>query len=443
MKKYFTLWFILISFVSVNGQYTWVNKNQFPSTAFFSGGSFVINGKAYISGGFINLSPLTVTNATWQYNPNNDTWMQKANYPHTAAGGAYFSFNGKGYLIGGGDSTGHYYSDNYSYDPVADTWVPKTSFPENGVGAGGYFFIINGIAYVGAGARNNSVHGSVSGYSYNPTSDAWSSIANYPGNPSIGLCTFAIDSFGYAGMGGDGSGHFYTDMHKYNPATNTWSTIAPFPGKARYVDGSSFVVNGKAYVGAGQTPLNGGSSYCLGDYYMYDPVTDTWSLAPGIPGPPRTYPIAFSFDDSAYIVGGYNQDGGVYYKFVDEFKPASGTCSAFDTVHVTAYDTTHLSVTDTLFITVNVGLASNNTTNILEVYPNPAHNQLYINTGDYAAMSGYLLKIINPLGQIAFVNAFNQSVFTINISSWSTGVYFLQILDASNAVVETKEIVIH
>jgi N-acetylneuraminic acid mutarotase len=442
MKKYFILPFVIISFSLTNAQYTWVNKTPFPGGGFWVGASFVINGIGYIVGGATNPSPLTFSNQTWQYNPASDTWTQKANYPHTIDGGVYFSINGTGYQVGGGDSAGYFYGDNYAYNPIADTWTMKAAFPENGIGSG-FYFVIDGIAYVGAGNRNTA-NGSVSAYSYNPVSDTWSSIADYPGNPSSGLCTFTIDSFGYAGMGGDGNGNFYTDMHRYNPLTNTWSAIASFPGKARFADKSAFVVNGKAFVGSGETLLNGGSSpYCLGDYYMYDPASDTWTSAPGLLGPPRYGATAFSFGDSAYLVGGYNQDGHIVYSYVDEFKPAGSTCSVTDTTHIVIADTTHLSVTDTLFITVNVGIAPNNTTNILEVYPNPAHNQLYINTGNYATMSTYSLKITNPLGQTVFQTLINQQLFNVNIAGWSTGVYFLQILDASNAIVETKEIVIH
>ncbi len=223
---------------------------------------------------------------TWQYNPVTDTWLSKADYPHPTSGGAFFTINGKGYQIGGFDSTTNLYgSDNNAYDPVADTWTPKTPFSEAGL-AGGYFFVINGKAYVGARERNASEGGSVSGYSYDPVGDIWPPIADYPGNPSIGLCTFTIDSFGYAGLGGDGNGDYFNDMFKYNPSTNTWSRIASYPGKGRYNDFSSFVVNGKGYAGTGQTENSALSAvYNLGDYYMYDPITNTWSPAPGILGP--------------------------------------------------------------------------------------------------------------------------------------------------------------
>lgn len=435
MKKYCFLFILIYSFALGNAQYTWVNKSQFADSGFYGGAGFVINGMGYIIGG--SAASSSGSNHTWQYNPQTDTWTQKANYPHTTGAGAFFSINGTGYQVGGyNSSTGLYSSDNNAYDPVADTWISKSAYPEAGVG-GGFYFVINGIAYVGGGVRNANEHGVVSGYSYNPETDSWSSMADYPGTPAIGLCTFAIDSFGYAGMGGDGSGNFFNEMYKYSPATNSWTQIASFPAKSRYNGTSDFVVADKGYVGAGATSLNGSSSsfYALSDYYMYDPVTNSWSPAPGLQGPPRHAPTALSFGDSAYLVAGYNQDGNVVYDYVDEFKPAA-------TAVCTRYDTIHISVTDTLIISVSVGITPNNSINTIDVYPNPAHNQLYINTGNYAVMAGYSLKITNTLGQIIYINAVNQQLLAINTSSWTAGVYFLQIIDPNSTVVTTKEIVV-
>ena len=434
MQKYYLSLLISCLFVSANAQYIWVNKALFPDSGRLDAACFTINSKGYMVCGQLKTSPTTFTNQTWEYNPLTDSWARKHDYPHTSLAGTYFSVNGLGYQIGGGDSIGHYFSDNYAYNPVNDSCIPKASFPENGVG-GAFQFVINGMAYVGAGVRNTAVHGVVSAYSYNPVSDTWASIANYPGLPTIGLVSFAIDSFGYAGMGGDGNGNFYTEMYRYNPATNSWTPIAPFPGKGRFATHSPIVINGRAYVGGGATNLNGTNNYYdLSDYYMYDPVANTWSASPGLQGPSRYSAMSFTFGDSAYLACGYNHDGGVFYRIVDEFKPADKVCTAFDTSHV--------SVTDTLFITVTVGVSPNTTPNTLDIYPNPGHNQLYINTGDYAVMSGYSLKITNPLGQTVFTNAVSQQLFAISTSTWAAGVYYLQVINPSSAVVATKEIVV-
>lgn len=441
MKKICLSFFYCCLIIFVSAQYTWVNKSLFPDSGFIGGASYVINGMGYIVGGLTNYNPDELSSHTWQYNPTTNVWTRKADYPYKTLGGAFFLINGIGYQIGGFDTTNTYNSDNYAYDPIANTWTPKATYPENGIG-GGFYFAINGIGYVGAGIRNTNVHGVLTGYSYNPLSNSWSSIANYPGHPSIGMCTFVIDSFGYAGMGGDGNGDFYSDMYKYNPRTNSWSQIASFPGTARFIDRAAFVIKGKAFVGSGQKSLQAGGTYCFGDYYMYDPLTDTWASAPGLQGPPRYAANALSFGDSAFLVGGLNQDGDIFYRYVDEFKPAEMHCNKADTTYVHIVDTTHVSVTDTLYISVSVGISPNNTINSLLAYPNPAHTQLLINTGNYGTMAGYSLKIVNALGQTVFQNADNQQLFSVSVAGWAQGIYYLQVINAGSVIVAVKEIVI-
>ncbi len=136
------------------------------------------------------------------------------------------------------------------------------------------------------------------------------------------------------------------------------------------------------------------------------------------------------------MIGGFSQDGNVFSRYVNEFRTGGLICTAYDTMR------TGISVTDTLFITVPVGIAPNTTENTIDVYPNPGHNQLYINTGNYAAMTGYTLKVTNPLGQTVFTNAVNQQLFAISTLAWAPAVYFLNVIDPTSAVVSTKEIVV-
>jgi hypothetical protein len=101
------------------------------------------------------------------------------------------------------------------------------------------------------------------------------------------------------------------------------------------------------------------------------------------------------------------------------------------------------STTDTLIInTPLTGINPPNNTNTIEVYPNPASDHILINTGDYSTMNGYTIKIINVLSQVVFQNLVNQQLFNISLSGWSHGTYLLEILDGSNAVIETKTIIL-
>ena len=122
------------------------------------------------------------------------------------------------------------------------------------------------------------------------------------------------------------------------------------------------------------------------------------------------------------------------------------TTTLHDTVTVQTHDTitTYTAVTDTLLINVNLtGILPPNNTNVVSVYPNPAHDHLEINVGNLATMTGYSLKITNALGQIVFNSPVNQQQFYINLNTWSGHeTYVLYILDPSQTVKSVKEIVL-
>lgn len=120
--------------------------------------------------------------------------------------------------------------------------------------------------------------------------------------------------------------------------------------------------------------------------------------------------------------------------------------SVTDTAHITVTDTTTVAigVTDTLYIDANLtGVTGPNSVNILKVYPNPARDQLFINTGNQASMDGYIIKISNSLGQDVFSSLVNQQLFDIDLSGWTgRGTYVLYLIDPSLNVIATKLIVL-
>ena len=117
-----------------------------------------------------------------------------------------------------------------------------------------------------------------------------------------------------------------------------------------------------------------------------------------------------------------------------------GTCKQtfYDTVKVTK------TVTDTLVIkAVLTGIVAPNNINTIMVYPNPAKDHITINFGNVASMNGYTVKIINSVGQTVYTSVINQQTSFIDLSSWSgKGVYIINIIDAGNTVIESKEIVL-
>ncbi|MBL7110324.1 MAG: T9SS type A sorting domain-containing protein [Bacteroidales bacterium] len=79
----------------------------------------------------------------------------------------------------------------------------------------------------------------------------------------------------------------------------------------------------------------------------------------------------------------------------------------------------------------------------ISIYPNPARDQLFINTGKYYKMSGYQLKIINQLGVTVFKTKIKEPLYEINLSDWSgPGLYYLQVIEKAGSMVATRKIII-
>jgi len=115
-----------------------------------------------------------------------------------------------------------------------------------------------------------------------------------------------------------------------------------------------------------------------------------------------------------------------------------------DTCIVTVYDTLLTTVTDTLIINATLtGLNPPSNLNTLKVYPNPANTHITIDYGNFVSMNGYTLKIVNAVGQTVFTTPINQQTSYIDLSTWTgTGIYFVQLIDPQNNIVENRKIVI-
>jgi hypothetical protein len=118
------------------------------------------------------------------------------------------------------------------------------------------------------------------------------------------------------------------------------------------------------------------------------------------------------------------------------------TVTVYDTITTQIYDTVLVSVTDTLYIetTLSTSPLSQNT---ISVFPNPTNDHITINTGNFALMPNYSIKIENSLGQVVFTNPLNQQSFYVDLNGWSgNGVYYLKLLDAQNNEVTVRKIVL-
>lgn len=202
-------------------------------------------------------------------------WVKKATLPGVGRSYAVtFTINGTAYVATGvgPSSTTRNLTDLWAYDAASDTWTPKASLSS---GLGRRFataFAVGGKGYVGTGFNYDTAQAGSSAlgllsdfYSYDPSSNSWSRIADFPGGPRQQAIGFALGNYGYVGTGKDKDGLVYSDIYKYDPSSNTWSTTpSNIPGDKRY-GAVAFTYNDKAYIVTGAN--NSGQ---VTDFYSYD-----------------------------------------------------------------------------------------------------------------------------------------------------------------------------
>ena len=95
---------------------------------------------------------------------------------------------------------------------------------------------------------------------------------------------------------------------------------------------------------------------------------------------------------------------------------------------------------------INTGVLSLNPpiyNSSITIYPNPANDQVTIDCGNLANVTGWSIKITNSIGQEVFNGLMNTQQYVVPLNSWSgQGIYFVHIYDASNNLVNTKKIIL-
>lgn len=101
------------------------------------------------------------------------------------------------------------------------------------------------------------------------------------------------------------------------------------------------------------------------------------------------------------------------------------------------------NISEVIKITLNLDVNDPNFKYNLTVYPNPAHDQITIDCGNLATVSGWSIKIVNSLGQEVFNGAMNTQQYTVNLNGLGgTGLYFVKIYNESNVLMNTKKILL-
>lgn len=126
---------------------SWTEKANIAEKSWYQSSYMELNNKAYVCLGTFNLNE---RKKAWEYNFGSNVWTQKSDIPFTDRYNQIcFSLNGKAYILGGFDFTNSKLelNDFYQYNPETDTWTQLDNFP-GGTCSNLPVFIYNNKAYV-------------------------------------------------------------------------------------------------------------------------------------------------------------------------------------------------------------------------------------------------------------------------------------------------------
>jgi len=287
------------------GQNTWTKKAGFGGLKRERAVGFSIGDFGYVATGEDTVN--ATHNDLWQYDPTLDSWTQKADLPASPRRNAIaFTLNDKGYVGTGIDSSesslGIELKDFWEYDPETNTWDQKADYPGGG-GLGVYYagcFVADNKGYVTCGKYGPSSY-AFDLWEYKPATDTWAQRANFPGGVRYAVSALAIDNKGYVGMGID-QDLYRKDWWQYDPATNIWEQRANLPGSERGA-ASTFTLGSRGFVVFG---ADGGFK---DEVWQYNPYSDSWNIKANFPGGERRNAIAFTIGNKAYAGIGKGPSG--------------------------------------------------------------------------------------------------------------------------------------
>ena len=298
--------FLLFLPFAAFGQYnTWTKLNDVGMGKRERATGFSIGSFGYLCGGLGTSE--TIHKDLWAYDPQTDVWTQKSDLPGSARRDAVsFVIDNYAFVGSGMDSisgpTGTTLKDFWRYDPTTNTWSAIADFPGAG-GNGVYFatgFATGGKGYLCGGKTGPNLYSNQL-WEYKPSNNQWIQRANFPGGVRYQMLSFVVGNKAYVGMGTD-QNIFKKDMYCYDPGANNWQTIAPFPGYERG-SASTFTLEDRGFICLGN---NGG---LLSDLIEYNPKADAWTLRAAYGGSERKSAVSFVVDNKAYVGTGKGYSG--------------------------------------------------------------------------------------------------------------------------------------
>jgi len=252
-----------------------------------------------------------------------DNFTRIADIPVARTDSVSFAIGNYGYV--GLGYNGNYLSDFWRYDPSTNTWTQVADFP-GGARDGAVAFAIGNYGYVGLGKTDSGYMKDF--WRYDPSTNTWTQVADFPGDARRGAVAFVVNGKAYVGLGDQRNPDVYfSDFYCYDPSTNTWTQVADFPGGARE-NALAFAVAGYGFVGCGQTIDHADHK----DFWRYDPSTNTWTqITSDFGGADRENGVGWAIGNYGYFgFGNSDELGNTHTKDIWRFNPATNTFTRLD-----------------------------------------------------------------------------------------------------------------
>lgn len=222
------------------------------------------------------------------------TWIPIDNFPNPRHHPIGWGINGKGYVATGTNASDLPTADFHEYDPITDTWTKLTDFP----GTARSFAMgvaYQGLGYLGFGATRFNYLNDL--WSYDPNTGQWTQLASCPCTGRRHPAMVARGGKIYVGLGDDASGNL-RDFWVYDIAINSWSQLPSIPGQGRHHP-FQFVSGNQVFAGMGH---NG--PFIYDDWYKLDTITNDWVIMNDFPGEARVAGTQFDFQGKGYVLSG-------------------------------------------------------------------------------------------------------------------------------------------
>lgn len=215
-----------------------------------------------------------------------------------------FTVEGKLYVGLGknqfGEPSGTFWSTQLTDSPLL--WNTTTPFPDARSGA--VAFSVDNRAFVGLG--NNDARFFNDLYEYLPASDEWTRLDISNANQMAGrtnAVSFVVGSTLFVGLGDSGNG-LLADFWSLDlsQANLTWQAVgSPFPSGGRS-NATALSLGDKIAIGLGRT-----ENSLQQDFYLFDPISQSWSNFPVFPGGIRKGIVGYSLNEKGFIGMGFDE----------------------------------------------------------------------------------------------------------------------------------------